>query len=157
MISTLPKNSWKCACRYILLKFGHWWKTSDSTIANFALYVMARCVSYGITINNYTWTSRERFRFVVLVGAFPTSLWRLPLFHVMVAKAESFHLPWMWVTMNLENWDNLPWTNRGRKFKNIVEFVAMTVAILAVAGISGMWQSWDSFLYSLALVALILA
>ena len=43
--------------------------------------------------------------------------------------------------MNLENWDNLPWTARGRKFKNIVEFVAMTVAILAVAGISGMWQS----------------
>ena len=37
-------------------------------------------------------------------------------------------------------WNELPWTPRGLKFKHTVEFIGALIALTVVAGISGMWQ-----------------
>ena len=42
--------------------------------------------------------------------------------------------------MNYEQWDNLPWTPRGRKFKWIVENFVMGIGLFIIMAISGTWQ-----------------
>jgi len=42
--------------------------------------------------------------------------------------------------MNLETWDNLPWTARGRKVKTTIEIIGGLAVLTIIAGISGMWQ-----------------
>ena len=42
--------------------------------------------------------------------------------------------------MKLEQWDNLPWTPRGRKVKYAIELVGALAVLTVIAGVSGMWQ-----------------
>jgi len=42
--------------------------------------------------------------------------------------------------MRYADWDNLPWTARGRKFKYYVEGIGFILCLFIVVAIAGMWQ-----------------